>query len=123
MSVPNLKSATLVVEPDVSAHHLTETSYTEIIPDVATGYAYFVEQCSVTNTGAVSAKVTIQQRFADSAASGYDWAFKRSCQINSSFNAAQGRAHILTEGQSLWAKVEAAGQEVDLVVPFTKAHE
>ena len=123
MAVPDLKSATLAIEPETIVYHLTETSFTEIAADVATGYAYFIEQASVTNTGTVTAKVTIQQRIADSAGSGYAWCSKRTCQVNSSFNAAQGRAHILTEGDSLWAKVEASGQEVDLVIPFTKAHE
>ena len=123
MAVPDLKSDTLAVEPETSLYNLSETSYTEIIADVASGYAYFIEQASVTNTGTVTAKVSIQQRTADSPSSSVAWCSKRTCQVNSSFNAAQGRAHILTEGHSLWAKVEASGQTVDLVIPYTKAHE
>lgn len=123
MAVPDLKSETLVVEPETAVYALTETSYTEIVSEVAADYVYFIEQASVTNTGAVAAKVSIQQRIADTASSGYTWCSKRTCQVNSSFNAAQGRAHIMTEGHSLWAKVEASGQTVDLVIPYTKAHE
>lgn len=122
MAVPDLKSATLVVEPGVALYHLTATSMTEIIAAVATGYAYFLEQISVSNKGTVAANVTISVRSGDSAGTDYEIASKRSVQIKSAFNAAQGRAHILTEGESLYAKVEASGQSVHLVIPYTKAH-
>lgn len=122
MAVPNLKSDTLVIEPGCVTYVLTDATWVEIIADVATGYAHFLEQISCSNRGSGSANVSIAIREADSAGSARDVCSKRSLQIKSQFNAAQGRAHILTEGQSLWAKLEATG-EVHLVIPFTKAHE
>lgn len=122
MAVPDLKSATLAVEPGTVFYHLTETAWTQILADVATGYAYFLEQISCSNRGSVAANVSIAIRTADSANSAYDVCSKRSLQLKSQFNAAQGRAHILTEGDSIWAKLEAAG-EVHIVIPYTKAHE
>lgn len=122
MAVPDLKSDTLVVEPGTALYHLTSTSWVDVLSDVTTGYAYFLEQISASNRGSVAANVSIAIRSADSAGSAYDVCSKRSLQIKSQFNAAQGRAHILTEGQSLWAKLEASG-DVYLVIPYTKAHE
>lgn len=123
MAAPNLKSDTLVVEPDTVFYHLTETTLTEIIPAVATGYAYFLEQVSVVNIGAVAANVSITIRDGTSAGVDYYIASGRSVQIKSAFNAGQGRAHIMGEGASMYAKVGASGQEVDLVIPLTMAHE
>ena len=90
MAIPNLKGATLVIEPERALYHLTETSLTEIISAVATGYAYFLEQISVSNKGTVASSVTITLRSGDSAGTDYEIASKRSVQIKSALNAAQG---------------------------------
>jgi hypothetical protein len=120
MAAPNLKSATLVVAPDRALYHLTSTSLVQLIAAVPTGYAYFIEQISVCNKGTASANITITIR--DSGAEDWHVCSKRACQIKNAFNAAQGRAHILNEGDSVWGKLEAAGA-VDVVIPYTKAHE
>ena len=122
MAVPNLKSDTLVVEPERAVYHLTGTSLVKILDGVPTDYAYFLEQISVANRGTVSANVTITIRSGDSSGTDYHLCNRRALQIKNAFNAAQGRSHILSEGDEMWAKLEAAGN-VDIVIPYTKAHE
>lgn len=122
MSVPNLKSATLVVEPGRAVYNLTATSLTKIVDDVPADYAFFLEQVNCANKGSAAANVTILVRTGDSAGSDIYLCSKRAMQIKSQFNAAQGRAHILIEGDAVWAKLEVAGA-VDIMIPYTKAHE
>lgn len=121
MAVPNLKDSGLIVEPGRTLFVLTSTSWVEVIPDVASGYAMFIEQISASNRGSVSANVSVAIRSGDSAGSALDVCSKRALQVKAQFNAAQGRAHILIEGDSLWAKLEASG-EVHLAIPYTQAH-
>lgn len=122
MAVPNLKSATLVVNPGRTLYHLTTTSWVKVIDDIPTDNAMFIEKINVSNKGGAAANVSIQIRSSDTGGSGYDICSKRATQIKSQFNAGQGRADILTEGDSMWAKLEVAG-EVDLVIPYTLASE
>ena len=116
MAVPNLKSATLVVNPAKAVLTLTATAMTDIISAVPTDHAYAIEQIAVTNTGSVSATVTIVLK---TATVEYELAKNRTVAVKTSVNIALGRAHLLNEGDSLRGLVLTAGMAVAVVVPYT----
>lgn len=116
MAVPNLKSATLVVNPACAVLALTATSMTDIIAAVATNHSFAVEQIAVTNTGSVSASVTVVLK---KGGVEYELAKNRTIAVKTSVNIAQGRAHLLNEGDSIRGLVLTSGMAVAVVVPYT----
>lgn len=119
MAVPNLKSATLVVNPECALLALTSTSMTDIVTAVPTNHSYAVEQIAVTNTGSVSASVTIVINDGGSPATEYELAKNRTVAVKTSVNIALGRAHLLNEGHSIRGLVLTSGMAVAVVVPYT----